>query len=188
MRLSLLLVTAILLAPATADAQAIKSVEYKLLATSRTGTMEKEMNQASEAGFHFETMTGGETAFGGKETVTIMSRTGKGGRYRYKLLATSRTSTMEKEIQQAAEDGFEYRGQAVFESLLGGKEVVVIMELNKDQPSLGWQYRLLATSKTGTMEKELNDVGDVGYQIVGTTVGQTLMGGKELVAIVRRKK
>lgn len=184
----LCLFLAALAVPAVTSAQGVKSIEYKVLATSRTGTMEKEMNQAADAGFRFRAVTGGETAFGGKETVAVMEKDGAGGRYRYKLLATSRTSTMEKELQQAADDGFEVRGQAVFESLLGGKEVVTILELDKDHPASGWQYRLLATSRTGTMEKELNGLGDVGYQIVGLTVGQTLIGGKELVSIVRRKR
>ena len=187
MKLSALCLTAVLALPAVTFAQS-KPVEYRVLATSRTSTMEKEMNQAADSGFRFQVVTGGETAVGGKETVAVMSRGAEGGRYRYKLLATSRTSTMEKEMQQMADDGFEYRGQAVFESLIGGKEVVAVMELDRDHPATGWQYRLLATSRTGTMQKELNELGDVGYQIVGLTVGQTLIGGKELVSIVRRKR
>jgi len=38
------------------------------------------------------------------------------------------------------------------------------------------------------MEKELKEVGDAGYEVLGMTVGQTAMGGKELVTITRKKK
>ena len=49
--------------------------EFKVLATSKTSTMEKEMNNAAEAGYAFQGVMGGETAFGGKEVVVIMGRT-----------------------------------------------------------------------------------------------------------------
>jgi hypothetical protein len=46
---------------------------------------------------------GGDTAIGGSEVVAVMSRIGESkGRFGYKLLATSKTSTMEKELQEAA--------------------------------------------------------------------------------------
>jgi hypothetical protein len=132
---------------------------------------------------------GGETAIGGKEVVTVMSRTdgASRGRFAYKLLATSKTSTMEKEMREAADAGFEYRGQTVFESLFGGEEVVVILERDKDSAARS-DYRLLATSKTSTLEKELSEAGEGGYAVVGMTVAKTAIGGRELVAIVRRSK
>ena len=178
MKRILLLVVAMtcaLAAPALAQS---KPVEYRVLATTRTSTMEKELNDAAAAGFRFQTVMGGETAGGGKETVCGMSRTDAKSHFRYKLLATTRTTTMQKEMQLAADDGFEYKGQTVFESLLGGREVVIIMELDKDRPATGWNYRLSATNRTSTLEKELAELGDLGYQIVGMTVGQTLTGGR----------
>ena len=50
------------------------------------------------------------------------------------------------------------------------------------------QYKLLATAKTSTLEKELLLIGDAGYAVVGMTVATTAMGGKELVAITKRDK
>ena len=47
---------------------------YRLLATSKTSTMQKEMQQAGDAGFHFVAVMGGETAMGGKETVVLMEK------------------------------------------------------------------------------------------------------------------
>ena len=128
--------------------------EYKVLATNKTSTMEKELNESGDRGFRFAAVMGGETTFGGSEVVVIMQKE-KGreaGRFQYKLLATSRTSTMQKEIQEASDQGFRYRGQTVFETAFGGKETVVIMERDgsagRDQ--VKYEYKLLAFSVSKT--------------------------------------
>jgi hypothetical protein len=46
---------------------------------------------------------------------------------------------------------------------------------------------LLATNKTGTLQKELTEAGSAGYEFVGMTVADTLVGGHEVVAILRRQ-
>lgn len=177
---------ATLFVPARVLAQA---VDYRVLATNKTSTMEKELNEAAEAGFRYQAVMGGDTAIGGSEVVVVVSRTAEAkGRFSYKLLATSKTSTMEKELQQAADAGFEYRGQTVFKSTFGGEEVVCILERDKNSGAERSQYKLLATARTSTLQKELLDAGRTGYQILGMTVGKTAMGGNELVAILRRPR
>ncbi|HEV8487870.1 MAG TPA: hypothetical protein VGV87_30395 [Blastocatellia bacterium] len=167
------------------------SCEYKLLATNKTSTMQKELNEAAGTGFRFAGVMGGETAFGGSEVVVVMSRdqrTRGNSRFEYRLLATSKTSTMQRELQQAADAGFEYKGQTVFPSTFGGKEVVVILERDPEARTGGYEYKLLATSKTSTMQKELNEMGAAAFEFVGVTVGQTAFGGKEVVSILRRQR
>ena len=160
--------------------------EYRVLATSKTSTMEKEMNEAADAGFEFSHVMGGETAMGGKEVVAVMVKVPKGTRKKYKLLATNKTSTMQKEMQAMGDEGFEFRGQTVFESTFGGREVAAIMELDSSKPPQRIEFKLLATSKTSTMQKELNDAGKAGFVLSGLTVGKTAMGGNELVSVMRR--
>lgn len=163
-------------------------VEYRVLSTAKTSTMQKEMQEAADAGFRFGDVMGGETAIGGSEVVVVMSRGGHAGSYEYRLLATNKTSTMQKELQEAGDAGYEYRGQTQFKSAFGGKEVVAILERAKDSAVRPrFEYRLLATTKTSTMQKELAEAGDRGYEFVGLTVGKTLMGGDEVVSILRRK-
>jgi len=170
-----------------ADAQTDSTSEYRVLATTKTSTMEKELNEAAEAGYRFQAAMGGDTAIGGSEVVIVMVRSGGStSRVAYKLLATSKTSTMEKELQEAADAGFEYRGQTVFKSTFGGEEVVCILERSKDVGSHPSRYKLLATTKTSTLDKELQQAGAAGYELVGMTVAKTALGGKELVAIMRR--
>lgn len=164
--------------------------EYKLLATNKTSTTQKEMNAASAEGFRFAGVMGGETAFGGKEVVTIMQRMPDASpdRFRYKLLATTKTSTMQRELQEAGDDGYEYKGQTVFETAFGGREVVVILERDREAEHVRHEYRLLATNKTSTMQKELAQAGKEGFEFVGITVGETALGGNEVVTILRRKQ
>lgn len=171
----------------TVFAQAKTGTEFRVLATTKTSTMEKELNEAADAGFRFEDVMGGETAIGGNEVVSVLSRAGATkGRFSYKLLATSKTSTMEKELQEAADAGFEYRGQTIFKSTFGGQEVICILERDKNSTAAKSEYKLLATTKTSTLEKELNEAGAAGFQIMGMTVSKTVIGGKELVAILKR--
>ena len=91
--------------------------EYKLLATNRTTTMQKEMNEAASEGYRFKEVISGETAFGGDEALVVMARDigeKHSARYEYKLLATTKTSTMQKELQAAGDAGFEHCGVSVF--------------------------------------------------------------------------
>ena len=161
-------------------------VEYKVLGTTKTSTMEKEMNDAAQGGYSFASVMGGETAFGGKEVIVVMARGVAAGDKVYRLLAANKTSTLEKEMQEAGLEGFEYKGQTVFESAFGGREVSVIMERDKAAPARSFNYRLLATSKTSTMQKELAEAGAGGYSLLGMTVAKTAFGGSEVVCIMRR--
>jgi hypothetical protein len=171
--------------------QARAGYEYLLLATNKTSTMQKEMNQAGQEGYRFEGVMGGETAAGGNEAVSIMSREiGSKGTvsYEYRLLATRKTSTMQKELNEVAAQGFEYRGQTIYDSAFGGREVVVIMERDSTQKGPGSEYALLATNRTGTMQKEMNEAGRSGFLFCGITVAETSFGGREVVAIMRRPR
>ena len=162
---------------------------YKVLATSKTSTMQKEMQEAGDAGYHFVAVMGGETAVGGKEVVVLMEKAkDDAGTYSYRLLATNRTSTLQKELQEAADAGFAVVGQTVFESLFGGKETAAILEKGGSSGGARFEYKLLATSKTSTMEKELRELAEQGYQAIGLTVGKTAIGGSELVVIARKPK
>jgi hypothetical protein len=170
----------------------VGSFDFRVLATNKTSTMEKEMNEASDTGFRFASVMGGETSFGGNEAVVVMTKKLEDapakGRYQYKLLATNKTSTMQKEMSEAGNAGFTYVGQSVFNSTFGGQEVVVIMERDKEAGNASYDFLLLATKRTGTMQKELAGAGQEGYDIVGMTVAKTAFAGSELVVIMRRLK
>jgi hypothetical protein len=178
-----------LAAAANAQTATDRQYEYKLLATNRVATMEKEMNETAAVGYGFEEAVSGETSFGGSEVVVIMSRPAGASkpRYQYKLLATSKTSTMQKEMQEAGDAGFMHREETVFKKTFGA-EVTVILEKDLIEPGLAYDYKLLATRKTSTLQKEMSEAGAEGYEFVGVTNGETAFGGTEVVAIMRRPK
>jgi hypothetical protein len=171
--------------PAVALAQ---EVSYRLLATNKTSTMQTELQEAAAAGYRFAGVMGGETSFGGKEVVVLMQKApGMTGR-EYRLLATNKTSTMQTELQAAANAGFEFVGQTVFESAFGGKEVAVIVERDPSQPARHtFEYRLVAAQRTSTLDKEVQEAGAQGFAALAMTVGETALGGRELVVITRRR-
>lgn len=103
-----------------------EGLKFLVLATNRTATMEEELNAAGARGCRFVTTQGGETAFGGSEAVVVMRPDDDGRRYRYVLLATWRTSTMERELNET-DPAFEIVG-ATFPSMFGGHEAAAILE------------------------------------------------------------
>ena len=182
---NILLAAAVLAPLHAADA----SLDYRILATSKTSTMEKELNDAAADGYRFSKAMGGKSANGGQEVVVAMVKdlNDSGWEIRqYRLLAATRTSTMQKEMPRAAGDGYEYAGQTVFETAFGGREVVVIMEFDPARTGSHSSYRLLATTKTSTMQKELQEAGAQGYVLLGLTVAKTEIGGDEIVTILRK--
>ena len=186
--LAVSLVVAALALPLAAQ-QPAPRLEYRVLATSKTSTMEKEMNEAADAGFRFGGVMGGDTAIGGKEVVVVMikdPRAKSDVKRAYKLLATSRTSTLQKELQQAGDEGYEFQGSTVFQSAFGGREVSAILERDSSSTVGRIEYKLLATSRTSTMQKELSEAGEQGFELCGVLVGKSAFGGAEVISILKK--
>jgi queuine/archaeosine tRNA-ribosyltransferase len=138
---------------------------FLLLATTKTSTMQKELDQASAAGYRII----GSSPTGGAEMVAIMEKVAKPpDNYQYFLLATTRTSTMQKELSDAAAKGFRLLPKTIIakEQMLGGQEIVLLMEKPPGNPQ-PYKYLLLATSRTSTMQKEMSQAVDEGYEVVG---------------------
>lgn len=167
----------------SASQQAVADHNLLLLATARTSTMQREMQQAADAGYSLAGIQGGKTAWGSWELVVIMQRNPDSTpKAEYWLLATSKTSTMQEELQLAGNSGFVYRAQTSF-----NKETVVILERNRDLESIQRiEYKLLATTKTSTMQQELLAATVAGFNFAGVTVAEHLFGNKEIVTILSR--
>ena len=137
-RLALILALFMVITNREAAAQAPEAEQpekYLLLATSRTGTMEEELNEAGGRGYRVAGAQGGETAFGGNEAVVIMRLDPEGRRFRYILLATSRTSTMQEELNAVSAE-YDLVAMTVFSSRFGGSEAAAILEaeITDDEP------------------------------------------------------
>lgn len=139
--------------------------KYLLLATTRTSTMQKELDAAAAQGFRI--VAGSPTS--GAEMVILLERTAKApNTYKYKLLATNQTGTMQKELDAAAAEGYQLlpRTMIAKQQVFIGPEIVVVLE-KAPQSSTRYQYRLLATSRTSTMQKEILQAINDGFQIAG---------------------
>ena len=90
-------------------------------------------------------------------------------------------------MQDVAANGFNVVGHTVFSTAFSGEEAVAIVEKGPSTAER-FDYKLLATSKTSTMEKELQGLADAGYEAMEMTVGKTAFGGSELVVIARKRK
>ncbi|CAN5439164.1 hypothetical protein BH10ACI2_BH10ACI2_08010 [soil metagenome] len=155
----------IVIAAAVGFGQDKDNLQYKLLATTRTSTMQKEINDAAAQGYRI--VVGATTR--GSEMALFLSKDGTVAEpYQYKLLATTRTGTMEKELNDAAEGGFRLIPSTMIAKAgtFSGVEIVMILE-RKPKPDQKYRYKLLATSRTSTLQKEVTEAKDAGYKVVG---------------------
>ena len=103
--------------------------DFRVLATTLTSTMQEELNATGAEDYRFVGVQGGETEFGGEELVAVMQQRDRGGRrFRYRLLATSATSTLARELNEI--DGGEYTlvGMTLYVREREGAEVISILE------------------------------------------------------------
>lgn len=139
--------------------------QYKLLATTKTSTMQKEISEAASQGYRI--VVGAPTS--GSEMALFLSREGTVAEpYQYKLLATTRTGTMQKELNELADAGYRLVPSTMVakKQLLGGIEVVLIMEL-PPKVTKQYEYKLLATTRTSTLQKEVTEAKEAGFLVVG---------------------
>ena len=155
--------------------------KFVLLATSKTATMQKELDAAAEKGFRI-VMGSGLT---GNEIAMMMERIPEGSeKYAYRLVATTRTGSMQKEIESAAREGFRVQPRTLTSKTgMLSQEIVVIMEKDPNLKGREYEYKLLATSLTGTLQKEMTEAAKEGYALVafGTR-------GEHLAIMEREKK
>ena len=138
---------------------------YKLLATTKTSTMQKELNQSSAQGYRV--LVGARTR--GSEMVLFLSRDASAANpYRYKLLATSRTRTMQKELDEVSANGYRLIPSTMLakKQLFGGEEIVMILERPPKVKKM-YKYLLLATTRTSTLQKEVSEATSNGFVVVG---------------------
>ena len=175
--------------PAKAQ-QAEQPDKYLLLATNRTGTMEDELNEAGARGYRFAGTQGGQTVFGGDEAVVIMTLDPEGRRFRYILLATNRTGTMQREMNQAPPE-YAFVGMTVFSSTFGGRQTAVILEsaipvAPASLSASGERQELPeAADVAGAVESyeelRVRTISEAQWEVVHDTVGWMLMQPEDQV-------
>jgi hypothetical protein len=146
---------------------------YLLLSTQRTATMEAELSEAATKGYRV--VAGSPTT--GSEMLLFLERVATPpDTYVYRLLATTRISTMQRELNQMAIDGYRLlpqtimlKGQAGSGLFGGGRddlELVLLVERSA-KPGARYEYRLLGTQRTATLQKEVSEAVASGFAVVG---------------------
>ena len=181
MRVTSLAVLATMLFVTPMPAQ--EAERYLLLATTRTSTMQEEINQAASRGYRVVGASRTENA----EVIVAMEKAS--GAFAYRLIATTRTGTLQGEIADAAAAGYRVvpRGVTTKRTIGGGfntnnrdeGELLVLMEKGPDTPP-GLAYRVVATSRTGTMQKEMAETAERGFALIA------LVSRGEHVAVFER--
>ena len=161
----------LLLALSAASLAEAQDDRYLLLATERTSTMQQEINEAAARGFRVVAASPKESS----EVVVLLEQTED--KYEYLLVATTRTATLQREISDAAGAGYRIVPRAVTGK---GDEVIVLMEKGVEGPAPP-QYHVLATDRTGTLEKEINQASANGYAVIA------LAGRGQHVAILEKE-
>ena len=137
---------------------------YLMLATQKTSTMQKELDEAASRGFRV--ITGSPTST--SEMALLLERVADpGSAYQYRLLATTKIATMRKELNASAQEGYRLlpRTMTSKDSFLT-IEVVMLMEkaLSSDKR---YEYRLYATTSEKKMRAEIEKSEAEGFTLAG---------------------
>lgn len=155
--------------------------QYLLLATSRSSTLQKELNAAVKKGYRVLLAAGGREYF-----LLLEKRPPNTPAPEYLLLAASRSGTIEREIKESAARGFRVLPRTLaalnrpspFPGM-AGSEITVVTE-KTDAPELP-AYLVIGTSRVDTFRKELADAEQNDFEPV-----RMILTDKEQVALLAK--
>jgi hypothetical protein len=164
-------------APAT-DNQPPAGKEYVFVASSDSNMLERGLNAGAKEGFRLEFLS---DAFMDSQVGVLVSRTsaqsqGKATsdqpRFEYKVLGATKISTIRKELEDAATQGYELRGVTANSSLMpfSVSETIAVMEREAGQTRQKYEYRFLTAKREGTIQKELEASVAEGFHPVAMSV------------------
>ncbi|HMS41055.1 MAG TPA: hypothetical protein PKE69_12570 [Pyrinomonadaceae bacterium] len=84
----------------------------------------------------------------------------------YLVLSTKKISTMEKELDEVAAKGF----RVLYGAPTQQYDMSILLKRIENPDSEPYTYKVLATSRLKTMEKELNDLAQQGFQLLPRTI------------------
>jgi hypothetical protein len=139
--------------------------------------MEAQLNEMGALGYQAATALPDHSGAVQDADIRMAFEEGARDRYEYRVLATRRTSTMQRELNEAAADGFRLLPHGLAQR--GGPEWVAILEKRPDEPRC--EYLVLSTSRQSTMTKEIAEAEGHGFSLIGR-----LKQDSELVAFLER--
>lgn len=179
--------------------------DYVVLETRRTSTMEDEVIDSSEDGFvviggglsqqnqHLVILEKSLEARAEAATPPVLFPSptvfgmALGGRPI--TLKTRKTETMEKELNEAASEGYRILATATpaADPILGGELSLTLVQLAA-LPTM-FEYVVLGTTRMTTLQKELNEAATKGYRLMPATMllKKSAFRGTEVIAIMEKE-
>ena len=94
----------------------------------------------------------------------------------FRVVSTMRTSTMEKEINEAAAEEYRVLGSALMNVFL----------MNGGDGSAKYSYRLIGATRGSTLAKEIQQAGEDGYRLMPSTIMGNPSARAETVLLMER--
>lgn len=133
---------------------------YLVLSTKKIGTMEKELDEAAAKGFRV--LYGAPTL--AYDMALFLDRIGKGENpYKYKILATVRNTTMEKELNELASQGYRLLPRTIaFKQGFLTAELVMVME-KAPNSNKTFEYKLITAGREFKLHKRIEAAVNNGF-------------------------
>ena len=154
---------------------------YKVLATRRASTLERELNAAAATGYQLQTVTWRDPTIlplpgDRREVMAIVARSARPARFTYRVAVAwhETEAKLEAQLNELGEAGFRVRDVGPF---------VILERDNEAAEPVATAFRVVTTSRIATLEAEIAAAGRDGYRPVGLAPPHRVEG---LVAILSR--
>ena len=148
---------------------------YLVLSTKRIQTMEKELDEVAAKGFRV--LYGAPTQQ--FDMAILLKRVPEAAQspYSYKLLATSRNKTMEKELNETAAQGYRLLPRTIiFKQGFFTAELTMLME-REAKSTKSYEYKLVSAGKESKLHKKIDEAIAQGF----TPVTMITMGDHVII-------
>ena len=148
---------------------------YLVLSTKRIQTMEKELDEVAAKGFRV--LYGAPTQQ--FDMAILLKRVPEAAQspYSYRILATSRNKTMEKELNETAAQGYRLLPRTIiFKQGFFTAELTMLME-RKPKSTKSYEYKLVSAGKASKLHKKIDEAIAQGF----TPVTRITMGDHVII-------
>lgn len=144
---------------------------YLVLSTKRIQTMEKELDEVARKGFRV--LYGAPTQQFDMAILLQRAPEAKDDPYGYKILATTRNKTMQKEMNEFASQGYRLLPRTiVWKQGFFTSELLMIMERDP-HVKMTYEYKLVTASKETKLHKKIDEAISQGFApVTMVTIGE----------------
>ncbi|MDQ1613201.1 MAG: hypothetical protein QOG00_3132 [Pyrinomonadaceae bacterium] len=147
--------------PKSSDVKIDDDQTYVVLSTKRIQTMEKELDEVAARGFRV--MYGAPTQQYDMAILLQRVQAAGGAPYSYKVLATSRHKTMEKELAEAGAQGYRLLPRTAITKMGFITNELVMLAEREPNSTKSYEYKLLMASKETKLHKKIDEAIAQGY-------------------------